>query len=69
MPKIPKQGGSGHNSDWSHREMRGWSRARGGDPGAGGGGKKKSWLSCGVIALAAATSVLTTVAYGASQII
>lgn len=64
MPKIPKQGGSEHNPDWGHREMRGWSRARGGDPHAKGGGQKKSWFSCGVIALAglsAAAAVLTEV--------
>lgn len=52
MAKIPKQGGGG--TDWGHQANRRASRGRGGDPHAkwNGGPKKKSWLSCGVIALA-----------------
>lgn len=62
MAKIPKQG-KGGGSEWGHRELRGQSRARGGDGHAKwNGGPKKSWFSCGIIALAGvgtAAAVLT----------
>lgn len=61
MAKIPRQGGGG--SDWGHQANRRASRGRGGDPHAKwNGGPKKSWFSCGVIALAGvgvAAAVLT----------
>jgi hypothetical protein len=42
MSKIPKQRGSGQsgNTNWGHRSNRVNSSRRGGNPHAGGGGKK-----------------------------
>lgn len=57
MAKIPKQG-KGGGSNWGHQANRRASRGRGGDPHAKwNGGPKKSWFSCGVVALAGVGTV------------